>query len=72
VRALACPERTRRAPGFPSAASAKAQQTAPSGKLDDVANLDSNLFSIAPDKIKDAVVRYTILRGKPVYDAGQN
>jgi predicted amidohydrolase YtcJ len=30
------------------------------------------LFSIAPEKIKDAAVRYTVVGGKVVYEAGQN
>lgn len=42
------------------------------GKLADVVILDTDLFSIAPEKIKDATVRYTIVGGKIVYDAGKN
>jgi len=40
------------------------------GKLADVVVLDSDLFAIAPEKIKDVTVRYTIVRGKVVYWAG--
>ena len=43
-----------------------------SGKLADVVVLDSDLFSIAPEKIKDASVRCTIVGGKVVYEAGKN
>jgi hypothetical protein len=42
------------------------------GKLADVVILDADLFSIAPEKIKDATVRYTVVGGKIVYDAGKN
>jgi predicted amidohydrolase YtcJ len=42
------------------------------GKLADVVILDTELFSIAPEKIKDAAVRLTIVGGKIVYAAGQN
>jgi len=42
------------------------------GKLADVAILDKDLFSIAPEKIKDAAVRWTIVEGKVVYEAGKN
>lgn len=42
------------------------------GKLADVVVLDSDLFSMAPEKIKDAAVRYTIVDGKVVYEAGKN
>jgi predicted amidohydrolase YtcJ len=42
------------------------------GKLADVVILDTDLFSIAPEKIKDAAVRWTIVGGKIVYEAGQN
>jgi predicted amidohydrolase YtcJ len=42
------------------------------GKLADVVILDSDLFSIAPEKIKDAAVRYTVVGGKIVYEAGKN
>jgi predicted amidohydrolase YtcJ len=42
------------------------------GKLGDVVVLDSDLFSIPPEKIKDAAVRWTIVGGKVVYQAGQN
>lgn len=40
------------------------------GKLGDVIVLDTDLFSVAPEKIKDAAVRYTIVGGKVVYEAG--
>jgi hypothetical protein len=42
------------------------------GKLADVAIFDTDLFSIAPEKIKDAAVRWTIVGGKVVYEAGKN
>jgi predicted amidohydrolase YtcJ len=42
------------------------------GKLGDVVVLDTDLFSIPPEKIKDAAVRWTIVSGKVVYEAGQN
>ncbi|HKV61554.1 MAG TPA: amidohydrolase family protein [Candidatus Acidoferrum sp.] len=42
------------------------------GKLSDVVILDADLFSIAPEKIKDAKVRWTIVGGKIVCEAGQN
>lgn len=42
------------------------------GKLGDVVILDADLFSIAPEKIKEAAVRWTIVGGKVVYEAGQN
>jgi predicted amidohydrolase YtcJ len=42
------------------------------GKLADVVILDVDLFSIAPEKIKDASVRWTIVGGKVVYGAGKN
>ncbi len=42
------------------------------GKLADVVILDTDLFSIAPEKIKDAAVRYTVVGGKVVYAAGRN
>jgi len=42
------------------------------GKLADMVILDTDLFSIAPEKIKDATVRYTIVNGKVVYEAGKN
>jgi predicted amidohydrolase YtcJ len=42
------------------------------GKLADVAILDTDLFSIAPERIKDASVRYTVVGGKIVYEAGKN
>lgn len=41
------------------------------GKLADVVVLDADLFSIAPEKIKDAKVRYTIVGGQVVYEAGK-
>jgi predicted amidohydrolase YtcJ len=34
--------------------------------------LNTDLFSIAPEKIKDAAIRWTIVGGKIVYEAGQN
>jgi len=42
------------------------------GKLADVVVLNSDLFAIAPEKIKDAAVRYTIVGGKVVYQAREN
>jgi len=42
------------------------------GKLADVVILDTDLFSIAPEKIKDASVRYTVVDGKIVYEAVKN
>ena len=42
------------------------------GKLGDVVILDTDLFSVAPEKIKDAAVRCTIVGGKIVYEARQN
>jgi len=42
------------------------------GKLADVVILDTDLFSIAPEKIKDAAVRYTVVGGKIVYEASKN
>jgi len=42
------------------------------GKLADLVILDSDLFSIAPEKIKDVAVRFTIVGGRIVYDAGKN
>jgi hypothetical protein len=42
------------------------------GKLADVVILDADLFSIAPEKIKDATVRYTVVGGKIVYEAEKN
>ena len=42
------------------------------GKLADVVVLDSDLFAMAQEKIKDAAVRYTIVGGKVVYQARQN
>jgi predicted amidohydrolase YtcJ len=42
------------------------------GKLADIVVLDTDLFSVAPEKIKDAAVRYTIVGGKVVYEAGNN
>lgn len=39
------------------------------GKLGDVIVLDTDLFSIPPEKIKDAAVRFTIVGGKVVYEA---
>jgi len=37
------------------------------GKLADIVVLDSDLFAIAPEKIKDVTVRYTIVGGKIVH-----
>ena len=42
------------------------------GKLADVVVLDTDLFSIPAEKIKGAVVRYTMVGGKIVYEAGKN
>ena len=42
------------------------------GKLGDVVVLDSDLFSIAAERLKDAAVRYTIVGGKVVYEAAKN
>ncbi|HYL86552.1 MAG TPA: amidohydrolase [Candidatus Angelobacter sp.] len=42
------------------------------GKLADVVILDADLFSIPNAKIKDASVRYTIVGGNVVYEAGRN
>jgi predicted amidohydrolase YtcJ len=42
------------------------------GKLADVVILDTDLFAIAPERIKDAAVRYTVVGGKIVYEAGKN
>ena len=42
------------------------------GKLADLVVLDSDLFAIAPEKIKDAAVRYTIVGGKVVFQAREN
>jgi predicted amidohydrolase YtcJ len=42
------------------------------GKLADIVVLDSNLFSIPPEKIKDASVRFTITNGKIVYQSPAN
>ncbi|HVH71787.1 MAG TPA: amidohydrolase [Candidatus Dormibacteraeota bacterium] len=42
------------------------------GKMADVVVLDTDLFAIAPEKIKDVAVRYTIVGGKVVYDAGMD
>ncbi len=49
----------------------KEKGTLTPGKLADVVVLDADLFSIAPEKIKDVKVRYTILGGKVVYADGQ-
>jgi hypothetical protein len=38
------------------------------GKLADLVVLDQNLFKIAPETIKDARVKLTIVGGKIVYD----
>jgi predicted amidohydrolase YtcJ len=40
--------------------------------LADVVVLDTDLFSVAPEKIKDAAVRYTTVGGKVVYEVGKN
>ena len=42
------------------------------GKLADVVILDTDLFSIAPEKIKGVAARYTVVGGKVVYEAGKN
>jgi predicted amidohydrolase YtcJ len=42
------------------------------GKLADVVVLDSDLFAMAQEKIKDALVRYTIVGGKVVYAEREN
>ena len=42
------------------------------GKFADIVVLDSDLFSMAREEIKDAAVRYTIVGGKVVYEAGKN
>ena len=42
------------------------------GKFADVVILDTDLFSIPPERIKDAAVRYTIVGGKIAYEAGKN
>ncbi len=42
------------------------------GKLADVVILDTDLFAIAPGKIKDTAVRYTVVDGKVVYEGGKN
>jgi predicted amidohydrolase YtcJ len=42
------------------------------GKLGDVVILDTDLFAIAPEKIKDAAVRWTIVGGRVVYEKGVN
>jgi predicted amidohydrolase YtcJ len=42
------------------------------GKLADVVILDTDLFSIAPEQIREANVLWTIVGGKIVYEAGQN
>jgi len=42
------------------------------GKLADIVVLDSNLFAIPPEKIKDASVRFTITNGKIVYQSPAN
>jgi len=42
------------------------------GKLADIVVLDSDLFSVVPEKIKDSAVRITIVGGKVVYEAGKN
>ena len=39
------------------------------GKLADIVVLDSDLFAISPEKIKDAQVLSTIVDGKIVYTA---
>jgi hypothetical protein len=42
------------------------------GKLADIVVLDTDLFTIAPEEIKDAAVRWTIVDGKVVYEAANN
>lgn len=42
------------------------------GKLADVVILDSDLFAIPPEKIKEAAVRYTLVDGKVVYESEKN
>ena len=42
------------------------------GKLADLVVLDGDLFAMAEEKIKDAAVRYTIVGGRVVYEAGKN
>src|SRR5215467_4706009 len=42
------------------------------GRLADIVVLDSDLFSVVPEKIKDSAVRFTIVGGKVVYEAGKN
>lgn len=42
------------------------------GKLADVIVLDSDLFAVAPEKIKDAKVLVTIIGGKVVHEATSN
>jgi predicted amidohydrolase YtcJ len=42
------------------------------GKLADIVVLDTDLFSLAPEKIKDAVVRWTVVDGKVVYEAAKH
>jgi predicted amidohydrolase YtcJ len=42
------------------------------GKLADVIILDTDLFRIASEKIKEASVRFTFVDGKLVYEAGTN
>ncbi len=42
------------------------------GKLADVIVLDTDLFSIPPEKIKDAAARWTIVGGRIVYQAATN
>jgi len=41
------------------------------GKFADIVILDADLFAVAPEKIKDAVVSHTIVGGKVVYGAGR-
>jgi len=42
------------------------------GKLADIVVLNSDLFAMPSEKIKDATVRFTIVGGKVVYEAGKN
>src|SRR5437667_10223870 len=42
------------------------------GKLADVVVLDGDLFRMAPERIRDAAVRYTIVGGRVAYEAGKN
>jgi predicted amidohydrolase YtcJ len=50
----------------------KAKGSLTPGKLADIVVLDADLFSIGPEKIKDATVRWTVMDGKIVYEAAKN